>query len=305
MKATPHVAWILGLLLSIGLTACDVCDPEQEPPAAPRLHGIVRDAITGEPLPDIEIDDGDSMVISDPDGRFDVPAVDDTIELTFRDEGDPNEYGAYFDFDASFRPDSSDTITAWMIPNVEMESDSFPDFLSWLKYMLTQRNISPHSKERLETWRIPFEVYVPPFMLNGLDYQQSIKDVWDAWEQLVGFDLVTFVDEVPTVGVYIEYIDHGRESHFIKEVSDDGFPKLARIHVTYNYDTTNVHSHLYKIVGHEIGHAFCMGHSNDRIHLMVAGRAPLGWPPTYDEIWLVRVMYRLPRGVRFENYKLD
>ena len=59
MKIVSYILLIIGALVSGGPVGCDVCDPESEPPKKPVFYGVVRDAITGDPIPDVLIDNGD------------------------------------------------------------------------------------------------------------------------------------------------------------------------------------------------------------------------------------------------------
>ena len=51
MKIVSYILLIIGALVSGGPVGCDVCDPESEPPKKPIFYGVVRDAITGDPIP--------------------------------------------------------------------------------------------------------------------------------------------------------------------------------------------------------------------------------------------------------------
>ena len=151
-------------------------------------------------------------------------------------------------------------------------------------------------------------MYIPPFVKNGLDYEQIIKEQFQRWEELLEMQIFNFVTEDPEYGVRIVY-DASAPREFYEVLEREGnLPKKSQITMRTKYEDRpdGVSERVMRtIASHEVGHALGMAHSSDQGHLMIGGRFSGVPEATLDEIWLGRVMYNMPPGINLNWYLFD
>jgi hypothetical protein len=260
------------------------------------ITGTIRDASSQTPIPNVAIEAGSNAATSGADGSFEIQAVD---QARLRDE-QSSAVGQYFDMQVRI-PAGETHLDLWMIPNTALETTVYADFLEWFERMTTHEIGLPGILDGVvRRWELPIRVYVPPLVKNGLDYEKTIKNGFRLWETLTGMSLFEFTNSQPTHGAYIRYVDPDlRDLYDVLERDADLFPTLGRVSIRSAYDPTMVLG-FTAIAAHEAGHVLGLGHSNDTGHLMVGWKSPGSLQPTEDEIDLVRVLYRLPRGVEYK-----
>ncbi len=261
-----------------------------------KISGTVRDALSGVPVPGIRLILLSVADTTGTDGSFtlrELPAGTGFIKV--EDENFLTLKGNYFDLLVSpYTVVDGDVLDILLIPNAPLVTTEYTDFLNWYRSMT---DLQGTTVELLDRWDIPCRVYVPPLVVNGIDYQQTIKDAFDEWETDIGWNVFEFVDAVPDTGVYVVYSDNPNDRDQYAVIRQDtrrltiqGRIKIRNVYTTDELDVLRI------TILHEVGHSLGLQHSNDSIHLMIGGRFPAVSHPTTDEISLVRVMYRLPRG---------
>jgi len=268
------------------------------------VTGTVLDAESGEPIVGAIVRLAGDEALTDANGRYVLSAVPDGIDpIRIVDEDDPQDYGAYFDILTDpYMVQDEDVRDFWMIPNLPLQTTHYTSLLDFANWMT--QNSGPFG-DLLQTWDEPVDVYVIPFVNNGLDYGQVVTDQLLEWESLTGIDLFRMVNEIPTFGFYVTYSSViERDFYREREEDEQKMPVLGEIVLRTFYDLDS-ESLLDRVAGHEIGHALGLRHSNDILHLMVGGSVPQPMQPTPDEVILVRVMYGLPRGHSMNWFLFD
>ncbi|MDH3215486.1 MAG: matrixin family metalloprotease [Candidatus Krumholzibacteria bacterium] len=272
------------------------------------VFGTVGDAATDEPLPGIRVATSGFHGVTEPDGTYLTLAVPNReISFSITDDFGMGGIGDYFDISASIWVSGGEATDFWLLPNLPMETNHYPNFLTWFRQMSNTMNEPPNplADNRLRTWDTPVSVFVPAFVSNGLDYQETVKNVFLRWETWLGRDLFEFVGSLPDIGVSILYFSGATREHYdVYERDADWFPVKGRIWLRTIWGDDTVGS-FQRILAHEVGHALGMGHSTDPDHLMIGGISQRVAEPTPDEIWLGRAMYTLPRGTPLEWYRWE
>ncbi|UCG52261.1 MAG: hypothetical protein JSW58_01520 [Candidatus Latescibacterota bacterium] len=269
-----------------------------------KIRGTVRDAVTNEPLPGIEVILTSAVDTTDSDGSYvlsELPAGSGKIFLY--DEKNHATIGDYFDIIVNpYEIVDKDVVDLWMIPDTPLESELYENLLIFFQVMA---RVAGAEEDVLGTWETPCKVHVPPLVHNNLDYEQTVKDIFIEWEDLIGVDVFEFVESVPDTGVFVEYADDIAREHYRITVWDElGLPVQGAISLrTLHSDTTLAIFQV--IVRHEVGHALGMNHSADELHIMIGGRFPAVTVPSPDEINLGKVMYHTPRLFNFGWHRQD
>jgi hypothetical protein len=268
------------------------------------VFGTVRDAVTGLPVSGILVELSGLGDTTGTDGAFaltELPEGDSRFQLT--DEKVPGVFGTYFDIQTDPWSVQHDAyFDYWMLPNANLQTTAYSSFLEYFRALM---EVGGALGDKLRTWDYPVDVYVKPFVKNGLDYGQKMRESFDTWEQLIGVDVFTFVNSIPALGVEVVYRS-GIPADFYQYVTTDAefMPIQGRINMRTIYDTTSVDL-MTTISRHEVGHTLGLGHSNDMGHLMIGGITARVMLPTLDEIWLARAVVRIPRGTPMGWYRFE
>jgi hypothetical protein len=260
-----------------------------------KVSGVVRDAVTGEPVEGVRVTLVSAADTTNADGSFllsELPAVPSFIRL--EDEPWRTELGEYFDIVMSpYTIRDNDFLNFSMLPNTDLDTDAYQHFLEFFKLMTS---LDGCNEIVLARWNIPCKVYIPPRVIGDLDYRATIRNAFLEWERLIGLDAVDFVEAVPDTGLYVTYGEPERDLYIITQRDANCLPVQGRINFRTSY-TTPSDSLLILVARHEIGHALRLNHSMDDLHIMYD--TPQVMHPSADETLLIRAVYRIPRGYPF------
>jgi hypothetical protein len=271
------------------------------------LYGFVKNSATGEPIEGIRLLIGMEHAITDSEGWFAFDALPFfTGTVIVNDEDDPMDYGNFFDLRFLYTVQHNDTLHLWLLPNIELVTELYDDFLVFFKQMSDTYN---HTFGNiLRTWEIPIDFYIKPLVHNELDYAATIEDILDEYEVLTGFDLFNIVDSPPDVGVRTEYRSNlYADNYGVEERSSDlklPIKGVITFRMSYDPSTKGI---FEKIIRHEVGHALGLKHSVDTDHLMYGGvdfHANITHLDS-DEMAVLLSMYHIPRVFVINQYKFD
>jgi hypothetical protein len=264
----------------------------------------IRDAVNGDPVRGVQVSMIGRNHVSDINGQvFFSTLPHGSGRISVRDEDNPNDYGAYYDMLTDpFVVVDERAIDLWAVPNVALESTEYESFLFFMKSI---SNVGGATGHLLRNWNEPVDVYVQPFVSNGLDYEAVIKSALRLWETVVGVDLFTLVDAKPEFGFWVTYSSAiTRDRYEVLETTSFQLTLLGLITHRTHY-TPEIQQSFHTIAAHEIGHALGLTHSTDALHLMIGGSSASVLQPSTDEIRVIRAMYRMPRGQSMQWYLFD
>jgi len=266
-----------------------------------KVTGVVRDAVTLAPLAGVTTRFSTFRTTTAADGTFEfleLPRIPGNISVS--DDAIVGEVGAYYDFSTPYQIVHLDHIELFMLPNATLTSQFYEDFYQFFRAMTDRSGIPPAHEQR--RWELPIDLYVPPLVQNGLDYQRVAIEAAASLDDILGVQVFRLVASPPALGVRFYYRDDiVYDNYGVVEWSEDWYPVRGRIELRMGYGTSSEFA-LHQVVLHELGHALGLNHSVDPAHLMIGGTAPSASTYTDDEILLLRSRYHLPRGLDVSEY---
>jgi hypothetical protein len=269
-----------------------------------RMGGMVRDAVTLETIPDVTVRLAHYTTQTGASGEFEfieLPPIDGAFSLT--DEFFTGIIGPYFNYANTYKVVHEDFLDLYLIPNLAMESAQYANFYSFFRSMTDVDGIPYKTQHR--RWELPINLYVPPFTANGLDFRQTIADIADEFDDILGTSVFHIVDAPPESGVSIRYLsDIYADNYQVTNWTADWYQLKARIEFRTHYATATVNA-FRVVIRHELGHALGLNHSVDTGHLMVGGTVPGVSTFTLEEIAVIRAHYHIPRGRQMLDYTVE
>lgn len=265
------------------------------------ISGIVRDARTNQPLAGATVSFGLATTVSDASGAWELNELGmGTDYIAVRDETDPG-IGPYYDYTLAYTIVHQDYVPLYLLPVVTLQTQEYPDFLTWFRNM-TDIAANPFGSQT-RRWELPITLYVRAFNKSGLDYQAAIDGVAQEFNAILGEPVFTVVTSGLSEGVETTYLDNlAHDNYGVDEWTTDWYPHRGTIEfrTVYSEPTTDV---LQMVARHEMGHVLGLNHSTDNMHLMVGGASPQVDFFNQDEIAVMQCQYHLPRGWDCRRYE--
>ena len=265
------------------------------------VTGMVMDWETGAGIPDLEVrygigDPEDEVVVfTDALGEFhcsNVPAMGQSQSNPpgkIRDEN-TDDTGEWYDIRDYRAIDDSLHYHHGTFGAEPTETGVYPEYLDYFHQMLS-----------LEQWndfvlraRYPIAVHVVPFVYNGVDYEQMLRNAMTIWEEDCGLDLFTETADEEQAELYIRYYPGQSGSGFyelLEREAGTDIPLRARIHWMAN-GQPGAEQTIQRVILHELGHALGVSdHSYEIGHVMATTN--VSDRLSDDEIKLIRILYHM------------
>lgn len=271
------------------------------------ISGIARNALTLEPVSGLTIGLTTLQTTTDANGEFEfteLPPLEGTLTAT--DEDVVGDIGEYFDYVAAYEVVHNDYLELYMMPNIPLVSTTWYEYTNFYilyRDMTDLEGVPVPSGQR--RWNLPIDIYIPPFVRNGLDYRQTIVNILPEFDAILGTQVFNLVDTIPDVGVSTRFDDGAdADNYLVTERDAYFFPITGRVRFRTVYSSDSA-PQFKVVVRHEFGHVVGLQHSSDPYHLMVGGTVPRVSNFTLDEISVMKVFYNIPRGNLMTNYRQE
>ena len=182
------------------------------------------------------------------------------------------------------------------------ETGVYAQYLTYFRYML---RADVYGGDILHM-QYPIAIHVEPFVYNGIDYEQLLRNAIGIWEEDTGLDLFTPVATAAEASLLVQYHpgEPGSGSYEILDRNPaDDVPLLARIHWNASGQPGSEEG-LQRVILHELGHALGpLRHSSEVGHVMATTNVVPR--PSPDEVKMVRILWHMatrePAGFLAEN----
>lgn len=215
------------------------------------VSGEVRNAVTGLGIDGIVVEIAGRSDTTDAGGGFYISELPlEETELQARDELDSLAVGEYYDLRSSYTVKHLDNLMLWLIPNQPFQDPCYTvnsydtlyyqNFLHFFRIMADLEDFPFGNFVR--RWVPPIEIWVPPGVYNGIDYESEMLEAIADWNTLIGMDLFNPTGNPPEIGVTVAYEDsgfhNGQEFYEVTRFDAQWFPLEARCTLYTTTETT-------------------------------------------------------------------